>query len=210
MNIPSHFCSFYLLSKGLSLFNKNVLIVGGGGITLSYILQISPFNCNIEVLRRSSSPIVVPALSPELSSKIKTSESTPENLMAALPSADIVMIAAALTPSTRGMFGLDQFKAMKKDAVLVNVARGELVKTGDLVEALKDDLIGGAGIDVTDPEPLPESHKLWSMKDKNLVITPHTADTFDMVVPLLSEVSLFLRISSCCVQEENKRSHRYR
>lgn len=99
---------------------------------------------------------------------------------------------------------------MKKDAVLVNVARGELVKTGDLVEALKDDLIGGAGIDVTDPEPLPESHKLWSMKDKNLVITPHTADTFDMVVPLLSEVSLFLRISSCCVQEENKRSHRYR
>lgn len=116
-------------------------------------------------------------------------ESNSENLLKSLPQADVVIIAAALTSETKGMFGLEQFKVMKKDSVLINVARGELIKTDDLVIALKQDLIGGIAVDVTSPEPLPEDHELWKIKDKNFIITPHTADTFEQVLPLLSEVS---------------------
>ena len=64
---------------------------------------------------------------------------------------------------------------MKPHAVVVNAGRGPLIVTDDLVDALRDGAIAGAGLDVTDPEPLPEGHPLWGMP--NVVITPHTANT---------------------------------
>ncbi|HEY0492578.1 MAG TPA: NAD(P)-dependent oxidoreductase, partial [Candidatus Dormibacteraeota bacterium] len=67
-----------------------------------------------------------------------------------------------------------QLRAMRKDAWLINVARGRLVDTADLVRALKEGWIGGAGLDVTDPEPLPEGHPLWGLD--NCIITSHTAN----------------------------------
>jgi phosphoglycerate dehydrogenase-like enzyme len=67
----------------------------------------------------------------------------------------------------------------------VNVARGPHIVTDDLVAALRDGAIGGAGLDVTDPEPLPEGHPLWSLP--NCIITPHVANTPDMAQPLLAE-----------------------
>ena len=73
---------------------------------------------------------------------------------------------------------------MEEHAWLVNVARGPHVVTDDLVEALRDGAIGGAGLDVTDPEPLPDGHPLWSLP--NCVITPHVGNTREMAVPLLS------------------------
>ncbi|MCF6473914.1 hydroxyacid dehydrogenase [Nonomuraea sp. MG754425] len=92
----------------------------------------------------------------------------------ALPEADYVVVAAPATPGTRGMFGAYEFGLMKPDAWLVNVARGGLVVTGDLVEALRAGRIGGAALDVTDPEPLPDGHPLWSLE--NVLITPHSAN----------------------------------
>ena len=74
---------------------------------------------------------------------------------------------------------------MDERAWLVNVARGAHVHTDALVTALQEGAIGGAGLDVTDPEPLPDGHPLWSAP--NCIITPHTADTWEMVVPLLAE-----------------------
>lgn len=74
---------------------------------------------------------------------------------------------------------------MKPTAVLVNVARGGLVDTTALVAALESGEIAGAGIDVTDPEPLPDGHPLWSQP--RAIITPHTADTPEMTTPLLAE-----------------------
>jgi phosphoglycerate dehydrogenase-like enzyme len=73
---------------------------------------------------------------------------------------------------------------MKRSAYLINIARGPVVNTMDLVTALNEDIIAGAGVDVTEPEPLPDGHPLWSAK--NVIITPHTADTKTQVVRLFS------------------------
>lgn len=103
-----------------------------------------------------------------------------------LPGADHVAVCAALTPETRGMFGAPQFDAMKPTAWIVNVARGGLIDTAGLVAALESGAIAGAALDVTDPEPLPEGHPLWTMD--NVLITPHIANTWDMAVPELQDL----------------------
>ena len=74
---------------------------------------------------------------------------------------------------------------MEEHAWLVNVARGRHIVTDDLVDALRDGVIGGAGLDVTDPEPLPADHPLWSLP--NCIITPHVGNTPEMARPLLAE-----------------------
>src|SRR5260370_39806414 len=95
----------------------------------------------------------------------------PEQLLALLPKADVVVVACPLTKETRGLFGKEQFAAMKPSAYFVNVARGGIVRTADLVEALRGKRIAGAGLDVTDPEPLPGGHPLSQMP--NLALSPH-------------------------------------
>jgi phosphoglycerate dehydrogenase-like enzyme len=95
----------------------------------------------------------------------------PAKLMELLPKADVVVLACPLTSETRGLIGADQLKAMRKTAYLVNIARGGVVKTDDLAAALRRNQIAGAGLDVTDPEPLPTDHPL--MKLSNCIITPH-------------------------------------
>jgi len=96
-----------------------------------------------------------------------------------------------LTPETTGLFAAREFAMMKRDAWIVNVGRGRLIVTDDLVAALHDGRIGGATLDVTDPEPLPKEHALWSLD--NCLITPHIGNTRAMAVPLLSE-----RIATNC------------
>src|SRR5205085_8077075 len=94
-------------------------------------------------------------------------------------------LALALTPETTGIIGAGELALMDGDAWLVNVARGPHVVTDALVEALQSRQIGGAALDVTDPEPLPDGHPLWDLD--NCLITPHTADTPEMTAPLLAE-----------------------
>jgi phosphoglycerate dehydrogenase-like enzyme len=96
-----------------------------------------------------------------------------------------VVIAAALTGGTRQLFGAPEFALMKDSAVLVNIARGGLIDTEALVAALAAGQIGGAGLDVTDPEPLPAGHALWT--EPRALITPHNADTPEMIAPLFAE-----------------------
>jgi phosphoglycerate dehydrogenase-like enzyme len=91
--------------------------------------------------------------------------------------ADVVVNSTPLTPETRGMFDAQFFAAMKDDAFFINIGRGESVVTADLTAALQKGTIGGAGLDVTDPEPLPAGHPLWSMS--NVIITPHIATSSD-------------------------------
>ena len=107
-----------------------------------------------------------------------------DRLTEALAGARAVVLTVALTPQTRGLIGRTELAAMKPDAWLVNVARGGVVDTEALVEALRTGQIGGAGLDVTDPEPLPAGHPLWDLP--NCLITPHTADTEEMTRPLLA------------------------
>jgi len=91
--------------------------------------------------------------------------------------ADVVINTAPLTERTRGMFDAAFFAAMKPSAYFVSVGRGASTVTADLVEALSSGELAGAGLDVTDPEPLPEGHPLWSMP--RVIITPHTAGRSD-------------------------------
>jgi hypothetical protein len=95
----------------------------------------------------------------------------PAKLNDLLPKADVVVLACPLTNETRGLLGRTQFQAMKKTAYMINVARGGVVDTPALVEALEQGRIAGAGLDVIDPEPLPKGHPLW--KSPNVVISPH-------------------------------------
>jgi D-3-phosphoglycerate dehydrogenase len=102
----------------------------------------------------------------------------------ALGDADAVILALALTGENTFFFAAPQFEAMASHACLVNVARGRHVVTEDLVAALTDGEIGAAGLDVTDPEPLPAGHPLWTLD--NCLITPHTANTEAMAIPALA------------------------
>jgi phosphoglycerate dehydrogenase-like enzyme len=157
-----------------TLYGANVVIVGGGGIAEEFVKLAAPFNSRITVVRKSSQKLAG-----------ATETVGFEKLDVVLPTADVVILAAALTEETKHLFSAKKFALLKPSAVLVNVARGPMVVTADLIEALNSEQIAGAALDVTDPEPLPDGHELWSAK--NILITPHTADTREMVVRLFSE-----------------------
>ena len=95
----------------------------------------------------------------------------PDHLNDLLAESDFVVLALPLNETTHAMIGAEALAKMKPGAVLVNVARGSLVVTADLVAALQSGRLAGAVLDVTDPEPLPAESKLWEMP--NVIITPH-------------------------------------
>jgi len=158
---------------GRNLLGAAVTIVGGGGITESLVRLLTPFHCRITVVRRTVEDI----------DGVDTVVGQ-ENLVDALVGADVVFLALSLTPETVGLIGKPELEVMEPHAWLINVARGGHIVTDDLVWALENNVIGGAALDVTDPEPLPESHPLWSLP--NCIITPHVGNTPEMAVPLLS------------------------
>ncbi len=96
-----------------------------------------------------------------------------EQLLDLLPDFHFVIVATPLTDATRGLFGAEAFRAMSRDARLINIGRGPIVQTDALVTALKDEEIAGAGLDVFEQEPLPANHPLWSMR--NVLISAHMA-----------------------------------
>lgn len=99
-----------------------------------------------------------------------------DELMEQLGLADFVVIATPLTPQTEGLFDAKAFRAMKSSARLINIGRGPVVKTDDLVNALKKGEIAGAGLDVFEEEPLPADHPLWDME--NVIMTAHMSGDF--------------------------------
>jgi len=159
--------------SGISLYDRPVTILGGGGITECLLDLLTPMRCDVTVVRRRPAPM------PGAARVVG-----PDGLHDALPRAQVVFVALALTPETEGVISAPELRLMESDAWLVNVARGRHVVTGDLVTALRERWIGGAALDVTDPEPLPRGHPLWGVG--NCIITPHTANTFEMARPMLS------------------------
>ncbi|CAN5818058.1 D-isomer specific 2-hydroxyacid dehydrogenase family protein [soil metagenome] len=158
---------------GISLIGGAITIFGAGGITTELVRLLQPFDCTITVVRRTPEPM-------EGVDRVLEFDHRYE----ALKGADVIVLALALTPETAGVISRVEFELMAPHAWLVNVARGQHVVTEDLVIALREDVIGGAALDVTDPEPLPDGHPLWRLP--NCLITPHTANTDDMAKPLLS------------------------
>lgn len=159
---------------GFSLNDARAVVIGGGGIGTEIVRLLGTWDTHITVVRRRDEPV-------EGAHRTVTAQRLDE----VLPAADVVVLAAAATDETRAMIGAAQFERMKDSAVLVNIARGALVDTDALVTALQQGQIRGLGTDVTDPEPLPEGHPLWA--EPNALITPHTADTPQMCIPLLQD-----------------------
>jgi phosphoglycerate dehydrogenase-like enzyme len=158
---------------GRSLYGARVTILGGGGITAELLRLLAPFGVEATVVRRQS------ALALAGAARVVGPESLEEVLGGSL----VVFLALALTPATRRVIGAAQMELIGPDGWLVNVARGAHVDTEALVAALAGGRLGGAALDVTDPEPLPDGHPLWS--EPRCIITPHTADTAEMVLPPL-------------------------
>jgi phosphoglycerate dehydrogenase-like enzyme len=160
--------------SGANLQGARVTIIGGGGITEVLLSMLAPFDAHITVVRNRVRPMDGADVVVES-----------EQLHNTLPGADLVVLALALTPDTEGLIGEGELRMMEPHAWLVNVARGRHVVTDDLVAALRAGEIGGAGLDVTEPEPLPAGHPLWTLP--NCIITPHVGNTPDMAKPLLAE-----------------------
>lgn len=149
--------------RPIELRGKTALIFGLGGIGILIAERAYSFGMNII------------AVHPDMPQMIRILDKVyyPNEIHQALPHADAVFNATPHTGMTEQMFGYDEFKAMKRSAYFINVSRGKIVNTEDLIRALKEKLLLGAGLDVTDPEPLPDDHELHSFK--NVVITPHIA-----------------------------------
>ena len=158
---------------GRNLLGASVTILGGGGITESVIRLLEPWHCDITVVRRSSDPFPV-----------ANRTLTTERLHEALASAELVVVALALTRETTGIINSSSLAAMRSDAWLVNVARGGHVDHEALSTALRSGTIAGAVLDVTEPEPLPDDSPLWELD--NCIITPHVGNTAEMGLPLIA------------------------
>lgn len=159
-------------ARGTNLYGSTVLLLGArGGIGQELIRLLEPFGTRILGGGRDGVTDMSTGLSIALDD--------------AIAQADIVMVAAPLTPSTRGLISREWLARMGPTAILVNVGRGAIVDTAALVEALQEDRIGGAALDVTDPEPLPDGHPLWMLD--NCLITPHSANPLEMLMPQLAQ-----------------------
>lgn len=156
-----------------SFYDSNIVIVGGGGITTELLKFLVPYRAKITLVRNR----VGHDLEQHHQVSFKEIDET-------LKGADLVILACALTGDTHHLINRDRLAMMKPTAYLVNIARGPVIDTDALVEALNSEQLAGAGLDVTDPEPLPDGHPLWSAK--NVLITPHTADTKEMVLAMFS------------------------
>ncbi|MDD3173776.1 MAG: D-2-hydroxyacid dehydrogenase [Herbinix sp.] len=165
----------------LPLHGQNVLVVGLGDIGQHFASMMKALGNHVIGVRRNTGD------KPDFVDEIHALN----ELNQLLPKADVVALCIPLTAQTRKLMGRDQFEMMKKTALFFNIGRGELVDTQALYDAIKQDKIGGAGIDVTDPEPLPAEHPLWKLP--NLLITPHCSGGFHLQETLERIVAIVLR-----------------
>jgi phosphoglycerate dehydrogenase-like enzyme len=151
-----------------TLTGKTLLVVGLGGIGTEVASRAHGLGMKVIATRNRGHE------GPDYVSHV----GGPDELLQLASTADVVVNAAPLTDETRGIFNAKFFSAMKPTAYFINVARGGSVVTADLVTALNSGKIGGAGLDVVDPEPLPPDHPLWHAK--NVIITPHISSFSDI------------------------------
>lgn len=155
-------------SRMITLEGKTVLVVGLGGIGTEVARRAHALGLQVDAVRASgrSGPDYVREVG------------LPADLMRLASRADFVVNTTPLTPETRGLFDARFFSAVKRGAYFVNVGRGQSVVQDALIEALKDGRLAGAGLDVTDPEPLPPGNALWTLP--NVILTPHVSTRSDL------------------------------
>ena len=150
------------LSSMRALKIMTVGLVAYGRIAREVALRLKPFKCRVIVFD--------PAVAPE---KIKADGIEPVSLETLLASSDAVSLHCPSTPKTRHLLCTETFSRMKNGVIVVNAGRGDLIRGGDLIEALKSGRVGAAGLDVTEPEPLPADSPLLAMP--NVIVSPHVA-----------------------------------
>jgi phosphoglycerate dehydrogenase-like enzyme len=155
-------------ARSMTLQGKTVLVAGLGGIGTEVARRAHAFGMKVTATRASGRE------GPPFVSYV----GLPDELLALAREADFVVNTLPLTEQTRGLFDAKLFAAMKSGAIFVNVGRGGSVVQDDLVAALRSGRLAGAGLDVTDPEPLPAGHPLFSLP--NVIITPHVAADTDL------------------------------
>jgi phosphoglycerate dehydrogenase-like enzyme len=155
-------------SGAFALQDKTMLIAGLGGIGTEVARRAHAFDMRIVATRASNRP------APDFVSHV----GPPSELIALVREADVIVNTLPLTEETKGVFDAKVFAAMKPRALFINVGRGGTVVTSELVKALNEKRLGGAGLDVTDPEPLPADHPLWHAP--NVIITPHVSTDSDI------------------------------
>jgi phosphoglycerate dehydrogenase-like enzyme len=169
---PASWSPFNTSSDGdqpaYSLVGKTLLVVGYGGVGSEVAKRAQAFGLQVIAIRNTRADV------PPIVSRM----GLPSDLPAFVRDADIVVNTLPLTPETSGMFNAAIFGAMKRTAFFVNVGRGGTVVTDDLLKALQGGTIGGAGLDVVEPEPLPQDHPLW--KSPRLILTPHVSADSDL------------------------------
>ena len=149
------------------LRGKTMLVLGYGGIGTQVAERAKGFGMKVIAIDEKDVPLTVTV---ERFGK-------PDELDEFLPLADVIVSCVPITPATEKMLGAAQFAAMKKGVYVVNISRGKVIDTDALIKALQDGKVGAAGLDVTDPEPLPKDSPLWKMP--NVIITPHIAGVSD-------------------------------
>lgn len=157
------------MATGLqSLRGKTLLVVGLGGIGTEVASRAHALGMKVVATRASGRS------GPEFVSYV----GLPQEMPALARSADVIVNAAPLTSATTGLFDARFFATLKPSCLFINVARGKSVVTADLVNALNEGRIAGAGLDVVEPEPLPPDHPLW--RARNVIITPHISSLSDL------------------------------
>ncbi|WP_432279596.1 D-isomer specific 2-hydroxyacid dehydrogenase family protein [Nocardia brasiliensis] len=151
-----------------SLRGKTVTIVGAGGIGRALIPMLIPLGAHVIAVNRSGHPVTGPGI-PDTIETIST-----DQLSRVWARTDHVVVAAPATPATTHLIDADVLARLKPSSWIVNIARGSLIDTDALVTALASGAIAGAGLDVTDPEPLPDGHPLWVLP--NAIVTPHDSN----------------------------------
>ncbi|MGI8962554.1 MAG: D-2-hydroxyacid dehydrogenase [Bryobacteraceae bacterium] len=152
---------------GIELNGKTAVVVGVGGIGTQIAVRANAFGMTVIGVDTEDKPFL-----PFLKRVVK-----PDQLDDVLPQADAVFISVPDTPKSHKMMGARQFQLMKKNAYFIAVSRGGIYDMNGLVKALDEKRLAGAGVDVTDPEPLPKDHALWRFE--NVIITPHIAGRSD-------------------------------
>jgi phosphoglycerate dehydrogenase-like enzyme len=161
------------------LMGSTVTVVGLGAIGTAVVDRLEPFGVHTIGVRYTpekggpTDDVVGFGTGERDSSGSRAGSDDGAEFEAALAETDYLVLACPLTETTEGLLGEDEFDTLPPDAVLVNVARGPVVDTDALVDAVRSSELRGAALDVTDPEPLPEDHPLWNFE--NVHITPHMA-----------------------------------
>lgn len=150
-------------AQPVALEDRTLLVVGLGGIGREVAKRGKGFGMTVWATKRS------PSAKPDYVDRQELSAALAEML----PEADVVVLCVPLTAETRGMIDAAALASMPQGSYLINIARGPVVETDALMDALRSGHLAGAGLDVTDPEPLPAGHPLWDFD--NVIITPHVA-----------------------------------